>query len=293
MVKGEKFTKYLAKFDKVFIQQKLNEGLTIRMISPIVEVPERRLGEMVEYFDLSVTNKSSTHIVNHKYFDEIDSEEKAYFLGFLVADGCVTKDVRKSGFLSKRITFCNSVQDKEIIEKFRDVVCPTVKINWKNNSTDTITRRDQASFKFTSEHMFDTLVGKYGIVERKTHDLTFKLPDLGGFMRHFIRGFMDGDGHVRRNQISFIFTSKDFMNQVSDYFENKLFTTRYNVIKGKTVDYYRHYVNMSKVNIQEMYVILYADASVYLERKRVVFESEITNRYNLELPIIDNLKNLT
>lgn len=287
MVKGEKFTKHLSKFDKIFIQQKLDEGLTSKMISEIVEIPGRRLGEMIKHFGLEVTNKCTTHIVNHTYFDEIDTEEKAYFLGFLVADGCVTKCVRKSGFISKRITFCNSIWDKEVIEKFRDIICPTVEIKWKNNSTDIITRRDQASFKFTSEHMFDTLVEKYGINERKTHDLNFKLPDLGIYMRHFIRGFMDGDGHVRKNQINFIFTSKSFMRQITNYFEERLFTTRYNTIKGKTVVYYRHYVNISKLNIQRMYSILYDDASIYLERKKKVFESEIVDSYKLELP---NLK---
>ena len=32
------------------------------------------------------------HIINEKYFDSIDSEDKAYFLGLLFADGCVAKN---------------------------------------------------------------------------------------------------------------------------------------------------------------------------------------------------------
>lgn len=123
-----KFKKYLTNFNKDFIQQKLDEGLTIRMLSPLVEIPEKRLREMVKHFGLTVLNKATTHIVNHNYFDNIDTEEKAYFLGFLVADGCLTKDVRKSGFLSKRINFSNSIWDKEIIERFRDIICPAVEI---------------------------------------------------------------------------------------------------------------------------------------------------------------------
>ena len=281
-----KFKNHLNNFDSGFIQQKLNEGLTVRMISPLVGIPERRLGEMIKYFNLLVTNKATSHIVNHTYFDEIDTEEKAYFLGFLVADGCVTKGLRKSGFISKRVTFCNSILDKEIIEKFRDVICSTIEVTWKNNSTETINRRDQSSFKISSEHMFDTLVQKYGINERKTHDMDFKIIDLGEYMRHFIRGFMDGDGHVRRNSISFVFTSIPFMEQFEKFFSDLGFNYRRNKKIGKTVDYFHSYININKLNIEKVYLLIYKDASVYLERKRIKFENEIVERYKLQLPPI-------
>src|SRR5690606_22998740 len=140
------------KFDKEFVQSKLDEGLTIRMLSYMVDIPEKRLSEMVRHFNIPIKNSGVTHIINHTYFDEIDTEEKAYFLGFLVADGCISKDKRKSGHLSKRISFCNSILDKEVIEKFRDIVAPSVEIKWTNKSTTTVKRRDQCNFKFTSEH---------------------------------------------------------------------------------------------------------------------------------------------
>jgi hypothetical protein len=271
-----KFKNHLEKFNKDFIQEKLNVGLTVRHISLLVGIPEKRLGEMIKHFELTVTNSGTTHIVNHHYFDDIDTEEKAYFLGFLVADGCVTQAKRKSGFMSKRITFCNSISDKEVIEKFRDVVCPTVEIKWTNRSSDTITRKDQSSFKFTSEHMFDVLVEKYKILPKKTHDLNFCLPELGKYTRHFIRGFMDGDGHVRKNNLEFIATSVCFMNQIENFFQNKGFVTRNKKVEGKTVDYYRIYVNINKANIENIYSLLYADASVFLERKRIKFKNTLT-----------------
>ncbi len=34
-------------------------------------------------------------IYNENYFETIDSEDKAYFLGFIFADGCVTNDSKK------------------------------------------------------------------------------------------------------------------------------------------------------------------------------------------------------
>lgn len=270
-----KFKKYLVQFDKIFVQTKLNEGLTTRMISNITNIPEKRLSEMIRFFNLTVKNRGVTHIINHNYFDEIDTGDKAYFLGFLVADGNLSKEVKKSGNFSKRITFCNSIQDKEIIEKLRDTICPSVGIKWVNKSTKIIKRKDQSSFKFTSEHMFDVLVSKYGIIERKTYDTSFKMPELGEFTRHFIRGFMDGDGSYNRNTLSFVFTSEIFMNQVARFFEKEGFTTRARKEKGKTIDYFHQYINVNNKNITKLYDILYKDASTFLERKRIKFEEKL------------------
>src|SRR5690606_27232958 len=192
------------------------------------------------------------HIINHTYFDEIDTEEKAYFLGFLVADGCISKDKRKSGHLSKRISFCNSILDKEVIEKFRDIVASSVEIKWTNKTTTTVKKRDQCNFKFTSEHMFDTLVKKYNISERKTYDTNCKMPELGDFTRHFIRGFMDGDGSCTKTYLGFVFTSLPFLLQIKEFFELENFTTRFYKENGKTIDYYHLCINHNKKNVQTM-----------------------------------------
>ncbi len=48
-----KFKEYLKNFDKDFIQQKLDEGLLINEISIIVNIPKRRLGEMIKYYKLN------------------------------------------------------------------------------------------------------------------------------------------------------------------------------------------------------------------------------------------------
>lgn len=270
-----KFKKYLDKFDTTFVQNKLDEGLTIRMLSDIIGIPEKRLSEMLKHFNIPVKNKGVTHIINHHYFDEIDTEEKAYFLGFLVADGCLTKEIRRSGNTSKRISFCNSIWDKSVIEKFRDAVAPSVEVKWVNRSTNSVIRRDQCSFKFTSEHMFDTLVEKYKIYERKTYDTNFKMPELGILTRHFIRGFMDGDGSYYKNSLGFVFTSLTFLEQIENFFEGIGFTTRRYIIKGKTTQYYRLIINVNKNNIQTIYDTLYKDCSICLDRKRIKFENKI------------------
>ena len=36
---------------------------------------------------------------NHSYFEIIDSEDKAYFLGFIYADGCLVTNKRSSLYI--------------------------------------------------------------------------------------------------------------------------------------------------------------------------------------------------
>lgn len=52
--------------------------------------------------------------VNENYFEKIDSEEKAYWLGFLYADGNVRMHKNKSGILKLKL----KQSDKKHIEKF-------------------------------------------------------------------------------------------------------------------------------------------------------------------------------
>lgn len=125
--------------------------------------------------------------------------------------------------------------------------------------------------------MFDTLVEKYGINERKTHDINFEMVELGENMRHFIRGFMDGDGHVGRGSVSFVFTSIPFMKQIENFFIGEGFNTFISDERGKTVNYYHLHIRITNCTVHNMFEILYDDASVFLNRKRDRFFEIIGN----------------
>lgn len=71
--------------------------------------------------------------------------------------------------------------------------------------------------------MTDTLINKYGILPNKTNDKNFKFPFEfipKELHRHFIRGFMDGDGSINKSELRFAFTSEFFMNQIIDKFKD-------------------------------------------------------------------------
>ena len=59
-----------------------------------------------------ITNQERGKKVNHHYFDNIDSNRKAWILGFLAADGNIASD-------RNRIKISLSSVDREILEKIK------------------------------------------------------------------------------------------------------------------------------------------------------------------------------
>lgn len=224
--------------------------------------------------------------INHTFFDVIDTEEKAYFLGFFIADGCV-KEIQYKTKVSYRISFDNTIDDKESIEKLHELICPGASLNLKHVGKN---NKPQYTLQWTSDHMAATLKS-YNIGPRKTHDKNFKLPDetiRPDLWRHFVRGFMDGDGHLDCNELYFVFTSEPFMQQVMSTFKS----FNYNIykIKGKTMDYWRASIPIWDSKFKcALRDYLYKDANIYLARKYNCFNTEITsNLSNRILEIVEH-----
>lgn len=129
-----------------------------------------------------VGSSSRKYFANFSYFESIDTEQKAYWLGVLYADGCVSKKNNSLRFSSI---------DKEWIEAYKkDLECDGP-INIEHHS-----KFNKRIYKITiySDKLVDSLIS-YGCVERKSLVLKFpKLPE--SLVPHFIRGYFDGDGCV-------------------------------------------------------------------------------------------------
>ena len=217
--------------------------------------------------------------INHTYFDNIDTEEKAYFLGFFIADGCVKKISYKTKD-SYRISFDNTIEDKESILKLHNIICPGSSLRLKHVGSN---NKPQYTLQWSSDHMANTLINKYHIGLRKTHDGNFKLPEgviPDHLWRHFIRGFMDGDGHLDNNVLYFVFTSKPFMEQIMESFKHFNYTIY--TIKGKTLsNYWRATIPIWDGKFKcALRDFLYKDATIFLKRKWDRFNTEITSNLN-------------
>jgi intein-encoded DNA endonuclease-like protein len=189
-----------------------------------------------------------TYEFDDTYFENIDNESKAYWLGFIAADGNVYKNELRIHISSK---------DKMHIIKFKNDIKSNNIIN--NGQNDTI------SFNIYSKKIVKQLT-KYNIVPQKTN--TFSIKNIPSkFIRHFIRGYFDGDGCIyvknKQNCWSIFSNSSKFIKQIISII-NKAINDEllvYSQNKGWSIRLSR------KLSIEKIYHYLYDDSSICLERK--------------------------
>ena len=124
--------------------------------------------------------------IDEFFFDEIDSEIKAYFLGFLFADGC------NRGAPTYIIELMLAEQDKEILENLSSLIYKDRPLVYKRTKGK---RQNVYRLLICSKHISESL-SALGCVSRKTHSLTYPCYLDNSLHDHFIRGYFDGDGSL-------------------------------------------------------------------------------------------------
>ena len=212
------------------------------------------------------TLSTRKYSVDEHFFDAIDTQEKAYVLGLLYADGCNYE---------KKTTVSISLQeeDRELLEKVRKELKskkPLEFIDYSNKHDFGYTYKNQYRLLVFSKHMCEALRDK-GVVPNKSLVLEFPDwldPDL---YSHFIRGYFDGDGTVGKynNCVSASITStNNFCERVKEICENVI------GVKAKIYDSSCHNgitkqlcVCGGKNLIKKFLDWMYTDANIYIERK--------------------------
>lgn len=256
-----------------------NEGLTCAEICRKLNKAVSTVSGILIKFKDQIKDRKYFYqnTINHEYFDIIDSDKKAYFLGFFIADGTISKTSKRS---IGRMGFCIQNDDSYILNSLsNELNCPN-KVYVRLNLKGAKCRKPQAILRWTSTHMLDTLMHKYKILPNKTLDsdfiFDFKLIP-GEFHGAFIRGFIDGDGcfeqHGHIFNPSIIGTSENWIKQVGDLISNKTgLVYKFYIHEGKTCNYYSLRWSANRVNkkekINKLYHFLYDNAEIYLERKR-------------------------
>ena len=128
-------------------------------------------------------NPNGKQNINSNIFNTIDTEEKAYWLGFLYADGNVLDN--------NTISLELSTVDKEHLIKFNSFLNKSLDIREDKN-------RVRCIFKDTT--IKNSLVN-LGCIPRKSLVLRFpkdkQVPKR--LKRHFVRGYIDGDGSIYKS----------------------------------------------------------------------------------------------
>ncbi len=146
---------------------------------------------------LAVSRKSREFAAcgNPSYFDEIDTPEKAYWLGFITADGMVTGF--RSGSLQMVIKLARKDRGHlEILHQELQAKRPIRDTEeWsKPPGTSERKKRPASILNVCSPQVVNALV-RHGVTQRKT-DTVQPWNGPGRLMRHYWRGVIDGDGSI-------------------------------------------------------------------------------------------------
>jgi hypothetical protein len=129
---------------------------------------------------------NSKYSIDETYFSNIDTQEKAYFLGFLYADGCVSQLPRYT------ITTSIKVIDIKVLEDMKTALKSEHPVKQYERMGGLYVH-----FTFNSKQIHTDLI-KHGCVPAKSKTVSFPefLLSDDKLLSSFITGYFDGDGSI-------------------------------------------------------------------------------------------------
>lgn len=260
--------------DKEWIIQKWKEGHNAKWICENKESLKERKPQTIYpvLIKAGIYKKKSPddlrrNKVNDNYFEIIDTEHKAYWLGFLMADGYLTNRGNEIGLTL-------ATKDKDMLEQFKKDIESTYPIrdySHYNKSFDCIC--NESKMVVTSKKMYQDLINK-GFCLDKTNKSVFPSEDIvpKHLQRHYIRGYFDGDGSLaiagekkyHTYNLSIVGTP-EFLNPLKEII-NKPDIKLYKRHKNRDGNVY----DLRLCGDYQIYHImswLYLDCTVYMKRK--------------------------
>ena len=210
--------------------------------------------------------------LNEHYFDIIDTEEKAYFLGLIYSDGNV-REHNGGYYLSIEL----KREDKYILEKLAAELKCKNKIYDRDRKTNFGESHMSNFTSCNSKKIFDDLA-RFNIVPDKSHTTTsfINIEELipNNLIKHFLRGLIDGDGTIskryttRQNAIAIYQNEINFCYEFDRLLKKSMndYDLYENIIVNKNTGVYN--LRYRRIDdIKKICDFLYNGSSIYLKRK--------------------------
>jgi hypothetical protein len=192
--------------------------------------------------------------LNSRYFKNIDTEEKAYILGLIFADGCVRKN--RPG-----MTLALHPNDLYMLRRIKDILGTKAKIQ--------ISKQPLAVYYINNKQMRLDVIAKGCLPQKslrggKPKNIPIK------YTHHFIRGIFDGDGSIYIRKVPHLRYCFDISGNIDVvswcHKRLKLYTK---------ITKHRSIFRLETTNLIEVVRIfnyLYKDSTIFLKRKKALFE---------------------
>ena len=247
---------------------------------------------------------------DNTFFKKIDTEEKAYVLGFFFADGYNSET---------QLEFSQIEQDEDILVKINNALKSDIPLYSYKNSSGNIKK----VLRISSREMCKD-ISLLGGIKNKSLILQFPTCVPDSLIHHFIRGYFDGDGCIWNGKrkksivkdnksktgyreriihnVKFTFTGCiDLINSLQDLLVEKKVVknkTKLNLSKAKDKENSR-WCTMEysgRGQIKNLYDFLYKDATIYGQRKYNKFQEifcALDEKLSSELGLIAGMSETT
>lgn len=224
---------------------------SLRKVSRLVNIPRNVLTELLKESGAYIqpSCRDLKPVFNEGIFNSIDTEEKAYWIGFLEADG----------YLSQQNSLRLELAEKDLGHIIKFCV-------FLNYPVSRITYRGDRNTYFIN---ISSLKLAKDLKKLKLKDEKYPLKDISkAYIRHYIRGFFDGDGSVYGvGKTSFntsIIAKIEYLKSFSEYLPLSIF--KYRKVNSASVDIYR-LETKSIIESLKLSKYIYDNSTIYLERK--------------------------
>lgn len=254
---------------KVYYEYK---NLKSKDIQSELGISDRAYKQVMKEYNINSKLKNR-YTLNENYFENIDTEEKAYILGLIYADG----------YIGESNNFALSMKDEHIVRDVAKALSFSGEIRICDrggfeNSKECY-RLNFSNAKITSD------LKKHGVCTSKLLTLN-KIPSIKDELyRHFLRGYFDGDGSIgsyiskkvskgklysyKRLKMSLIST-ESFILEIKNRFN-----LNGSIRDSKTKELKYLYLE-GKEDLSKLYELMYKDATIFLNRKKEIWD----NYYN-------------
>lgn len=189
----------------------LTGNYSIAKLSKEFKLNQHWLSKRLKKDGIVIENKHNSLKFNNRVFDSINTEQKAYWLGFLYADGYVS-----NGETTNNVELSLKLDDYDHLVKFK---------RFLKAQNDVKKDHFRCRFTVTNKYFREKLI-ELGCVNNKS--LILKFPDIKIFkysrlIKHFIRGYIDGDGCLclvkNKNPQIAILGTKEFLNELQKHLQ--------------------------------------------------------------------------
>lgn len=250
--------------NETLVINKYKELFSLRKVSIYFNVSTPFISNILKTNNI-IKNSSRKYQCDFNYFNKIDTDDKAYWLGYLYADASILSCKKKKELRLK-------IKDIEILQKFN--------LSLKSNYPIKHEKGTNCHFICIGSKVLVKDLINQGCMPKKSLILKFPNNLSPCLYSHFIRGYFDGDGCISfqplkyqkcLNMIGTLDITVMIRNILLEYGVKSISLKKY---KNKNVYYYLICQNFK--DILKIHEYLYRNSSIFLERKRNIFNKIIS-----------------